>query len=117
DEGCLQYYTGVSGQLKSFNYDPTSGRQLSNQDYGICVRMERNFCGIQYTACIDPGKYTLLSHLSEDFYSLDPPCLSSTHVSDHSRDLWYFQQKSMTVYQREVEISPGPRSSVMKERP
>ncbi|CAH2227915.1 jg17497, partial [Pararge aegeria aegeria] len=28
------------------------------------------------------------------------------------------QQKSMeTVYQREVEISPGPRSSVMKERP
>ncbi|CAH2240846.1 jg27242 [Pararge aegeria aegeria] len=28
------------------------------------------------------------------------------------------QQKPMeTVYQREVEISPGPRSSVMKERP
>lgn len=56
DEGCLQYYTGVSGQLRSFNYDPTSGLQLSNQDYGICVRMERNFCGIQYTACPDTGK-------------------------------------------------------------
>lgn len=55
DEGCLQYHTGVSGQIKSFNYDPTSGRQLSNQDYGICVRMERNFCGIQYTACPDTG--------------------------------------------------------------
>ncbi|CAH2234372.1 jg23674 [Pararge aegeria aegeria] len=28
------------------------------------------------------------------------------------------QQKPMeAVYQREVEISPGPRSSVMKERP
>ncbi|CAH2238379.1 jg18025 [Pararge aegeria aegeria] len=28
------------------------------------------------------------------------------------------QQKPMEkVYQREVEISPGPRSSVMKERP
>ncbi|XP_050684030.1 uncharacterized protein LOC126978945 [Leptidea sinapis] len=53
DEGCLQYYTGVSGQLRSFNYDPAFGRQLSNQDYGICVRMERNFCGIQYTACPD----------------------------------------------------------------
>ncbi|CAB3226227.1 unnamed protein product [Arctia plantaginis] len=53
DEGCLQYYTGVSGQLRSFNYDPSSGLQLSNQDYGICIRMERNFCGIQYTVCTD----------------------------------------------------------------
>ncbi|CAH2219510.1 jg1817 [Pararge aegeria aegeria] len=26
-------------------------------------------------------------------------------------------QQKPTVYQREVEISPGPRSSVMKERP
>ncbi|KAL1517877.1 hypothetical protein ABEB36_001583 [Hypothenemus hampei] len=53
DEGCLQYFTGVTGQIKSFNYDLTSGRQLSNQDYTICVRSERNFCGIQYSQCTD----------------------------------------------------------------
>ncbi|XP_011160870.1 uncharacterized protein LOC105196560 [Solenopsis invicta] len=53
EEGCLQYFTGVSGQIKSFNYDPTTGLQLSNQDYSICIRMERNFCGIQYMACPD----------------------------------------------------------------
>ncbi|XP_014249299.1 uncharacterized protein LOC106666516 [Cimex lectularius] len=53
EEGCLQYYTGVSGQIKSFNFDPTGGLQLSNQDYSACVRIERNFCGIQYTACAD----------------------------------------------------------------
>ncbi|XP_066147836.1 uncharacterized protein [Euwallacea fornicatus] len=53
DEGCLQYFTGVTGQIKSFNFDLTSGRQLSNQDYTICVRAERNFCGIQYSQCID----------------------------------------------------------------
>ncbi|XP_066901673.1 uncharacterized protein [Halyomorpha halys] len=53
EEGCLQYYTGVSGQVKSFNYDPVSGLQLSNQDYSACIRVERNFCGIQYTACSD----------------------------------------------------------------
>ncbi|XP_026461329.1 uncharacterized protein LOC113363056 [Ctenocephalides felis] len=53
DPGCLQYYTGVSGKIKSFNYDPTNGRQLSNQDYSLCVRSERNFCSIQYTACPD----------------------------------------------------------------
>ncbi|XP_043476468.1 uncharacterized protein LOC122507685 isoform X1 [Leptopilina heterotoma] len=51
EEGCLQYYTGVSGQIKSFNYDPINGLQLSNQDYSICIRMERNFCGIQYMTC------------------------------------------------------------------
>lgn len=55
EEGCLQYFTGVSGQIKSFNYDPTIGLQLSNQDYSICIRMERNFCGIQYIACPDDG--------------------------------------------------------------
>ncbi|XP_314314.2 uncharacterized protein LOC1275085 [Anopheles gambiae] len=53
DQGCLQYHTGVSGRVKSFNFDPLSGRQLSNQDYSICIRTERNFCSIQYTAC--PG--------------------------------------------------------------
>lgn len=51
EEGCLQYFTGVSGQIKSFNYDPSTGLQLSNQDYSICIRMERNFCGIQYMVC------------------------------------------------------------------
>lgn len=55
DQGCLQYFTGVSGRIRSFNFDTSSGRQLSNQDYSMCVRMERNFCSIQYTACPDPS--------------------------------------------------------------
>ena len=53
DQGCLQYFTGVNGRVKSFNFDTVSGRQLSNQDYSACIRTERNFCGIQYTACPD----------------------------------------------------------------
>ena len=51
--GCLQYFTGVSGNLQSFNYNNAAGLQLSDTDYTICVRMERNFCGIQYNACAD----------------------------------------------------------------
>lgn len=58
DQGCLQYFTGVSGRVRSFNFDPASGRQLSNQDYSICIRMERNFCSIQYNACPDPSGST-----------------------------------------------------------
>ncbi|XP_055840789.1 uncharacterized protein LOC129908368 [Episyrphus balteatus] len=53
DQGCLQYHTGISGRVRSFNFNTVSGRQLSNQDYSICVRTERNFCGIQYNACMD----------------------------------------------------------------
>lgn len=53
DQGCLQYYSGVSGRIKSFNFDPSSGRQLSNQDYSICLRTERNFCSVQYAVCPD----------------------------------------------------------------
>lgn len=60
EEGCMQYYTGVSGQIKSFNYDPNVGLQLSNQDYSICIRMERNFCGIQYMTCDDGGNILLI---------------------------------------------------------
>merc|ERR1712032_950288 len=52
-DGCLQYYTGVAGRVESFNYNNAAGLQLSDTDYSVCVRMERNFCGIQYTACND----------------------------------------------------------------
>ncbi|KAJ8982677.1 hypothetical protein NQ317_017667 [Molorchus minor] len=55
EEGCSQYFTGVAGQILSFNYDPESGAQLSNQDYSICIRAERNFCGVHYSQCSDPG--------------------------------------------------------------
>lgn len=55
---CLQYYTGVSGTIRSFNYDGINGRQLSNQDYSICIRTESNFCGIAYTVC-NGGVYSI----------------------------------------------------------
>ncbi|CAF4746711.1 unnamed protein product [Pieris macdunnoughi] len=57
--GCLQYYTGRSGTITSFNYGTpanavlsgslvTGTRQIANTNYGICIRMEAGFCGIQY---------------------------------------------------------------------
>ena len=54
--GCLQYFTGVSGKFFSFNYNDATGLQLSDTDYSVCIRMERNFCGIQYSACADTGR-------------------------------------------------------------
>lgn len=45
--GCLQYYTGVTGTIKSFNWvdgsgacAATGGCHLQSQDYVACVRKE-----------------------------------------------------------------------------
>jgi hypothetical protein len=46
-EGCLQYYTGTTGFIQSYNY--AGGIHLANQDYNNCIRTERNFCSMQYT--------------------------------------------------------------------
>ena len=56
-DGCLQFFTGVSGVMHSFNYNNAAGLMISKTDYTVCVRTERNFCGIQYTACEDTGKW------------------------------------------------------------
>ena len=47
-DGCLQHYTGVAGTIESFNYNNGAGLQLSDTDYTVCVRMERNFCGTMH---------------------------------------------------------------------
>ena len=57
EQGCLQYFAGVSGKIMTYNYEPTMGLHLSNQDYSICIRSEQNFCSIQYSQCSDTGEY------------------------------------------------------------
>ena len=59
--GCLQYYTGTTGTLASFNWPTTAGlstttTHLSNQDYSMCVRAEAGFCAICWgVAAITPS--------------------------------------------------------------
>ncbi|CAG0881781.1 unnamed protein product [Darwinula stevensoni] len=49
--GCLQFHTGVTGQVMTYNFNSALGQELANQDYGICIRMEAGYCGIQYATC------------------------------------------------------------------
>jgi len=46
-EGCLQYFTGSTGTIQSYNW--AGGVHLANQDYNNCIRTERGFCSMQYT--------------------------------------------------------------------
>lgn len=50
---CLQYFTGASGSIKSFNYGTTAPATgvgyFNNLRYSICIRKEMGFCDITFT--------------------------------------------------------------------
>jgi len=52
-DDCLQYYTGSSGEFKSFNF--ANGQLLSSQAYRVCFRQELDFCSISYRASLRPS--------------------------------------------------------------
>jgi len=60
--GCLQYFRSPNGTLRTFNYLP-NGRYLAEHDYLLCIRQERDMCGIAYQPCtrdsfrIGPGGF------------------------------------------------------------
>ncbi|XP_076277333.1 uncharacterized protein LOC143207568 [Lasioglossum baleicum] len=55
--GCLQYYTGTSDVVQSFNYGRSPNprapgvatRQIGNTNYGVCVRMAQGYCAIEWS--------------------------------------------------------------------
>jgi len=45
--GCLQFYTGLTGTVSTFNWQtPTTSTHLANQDYDVCVRKQIDRCVI-----------------------------------------------------------------------
>ncbi|XP_049845617.1 uncharacterized protein LOC126298360 [Schistocerca gregaria] len=47
-QGCLQYYTELSGSIQSFNYYHGQGHYQSNLDYSICILRSPNTCRVEY---------------------------------------------------------------------
>ena len=55
-DGCLQYHTGVFGNVSSFNWklednsnDHMFANSLSNLSYSVCIRRESGYCSIDWT--------------------------------------------------------------------
>jgi len=42
--GCLQYFTGTSGNFKSFNFGSTTSGMIDNLLYNVCIRKEAGMC-------------------------------------------------------------------------
>jgi hypothetical protein len=60
--GCLQYHTGLTGRLSTFNFAETttaSQMHLGSQEYNICIRQEQGYCCVQYSVCADTNSFSL----------------------------------------------------------
>merc|ERR1712223_693311 len=57
--GCLQYHTGTTGQLTTFNWAPNDAQHLQNQNYDICIRQEAGFCCVDYSVCDQASAFSL----------------------------------------------------------
>jgi len=56
---CLQWHTGTSGQITTFNWAPQDAQHLQNQNYDICIRQEAGFCCTEYEVCDQAGAFSL----------------------------------------------------------
>ncbi|KAG0716717.1 hypothetical protein GWK47_009035 [Chionoecetes opilio] len=77
--GCDQYVIGLTGEVKSFNYDTKASSRNHDNDkpgsrhlqesYTICVRPEEGYCGLKWTAPSeeeDKYAFTLTDNLAPD---------------------------------------------------
>merc|ERR1711892_896663 len=59
--GCLQYHTGITGTVRSFNFLAPTGayEHLKSQFYQACVRREKRFCKIGWTQSSDTDSFKI----------------------------------------------------------
>jgi len=55
--GCLQYFTGSTGTVSSFNF--ANAHHLSDQNYDMCIRREKGMCSICYTPAASTNAFGL----------------------------------------------------------
>jgi len=55
--GCLQYFTGLSGTITSFNGALMGNAQmmLINQNYAVCIKRGPGMCGVEFTEALEAG--------------------------------------------------------------
>lgn len=83
--GCLQYFQGSNGTLKSFNF-LSNGRFLASQDYLLCVRQERGMCGISYAPC-SPDSFRIGLRGTQLANSTTPNANSNSSVGNDAGSL------------------------------
>jgi hypothetical protein len=72
--GCVQYFTGISGEIESYNFQ--GGTLLDHQNYQTCIRQAEGFCSILYTfdAQTTPNAFSLFQSSGA---GVTDPCIGS----------------------------------------
>ena len=62
-DGCVQYHTGIAGNMKSYNYGISDDyHHLGGQEYSICIRREKGYCKIGYLPSQTGNSFYLSFH-------------------------------------------------------
>ena len=87
-DGCLQYYTGISGNVSSFNYkttentnDGTYPNQISSLNYNICLRRESGYCAVEWSTAGPDYNVKGAFSVSGDFSSAPDPVTDTEAVT------------------------------------
>jgi hypothetical protein len=76
---CLQYLTGLTGRITTFNYASTTDNHLNNQVYSVCIRPEAGFCCINYMVCANEPMGMTLDPIQ--MAGTDDSCLTVDYIS------------------------------------
>ncbi|TRY80433.1 hypothetical protein TCAL_15490, partial [Tigriopus californicus] len=79
--GCLQYHTGLTGRLTTFNFLPTNDNHLANQDYSVCIRQEAGFCCIEYSVCSDANSFSIDTNMMLMMSKVETECLTIDYIT------------------------------------
>lgn len=107
--GCLQYFEGNNGTLKSLNF-LSNGRFLANQDYLLCIRQEKGMCGISYSPC------------SPDSFRIGPSRMQSTNrtsanasVAEQGHGTNFTERNSTDAWSMNATDNEGSGSNSMDD--
>jgi len=83
---CLQYYTGKSGRMFSFNKEEG---MIQNQNYRICIRQEKGHCSMQVSetnpGSTSPDSFQLDNAIASAHGSVGTDCTNSFLEIDNQR--------------------------------
>ena len=94
-DGCLQYQTGLTGKIKTFNFDYGTEKEqhLKSQKYTHCIRSEKGYCCVRYQVCSDPDSFSIQRSTNtnrKNKAAVDVNCGSETVVIEGKLITYYF---------------------------
>ena len=119
DDGCLQWFTGATGTIYTYNYqggkDKLSkmgqvivcfigGTHLSNQQYSNCIRPEQGYCSIAYSSCTTTSFKMGNPSTAAPAFSLGDACVTDYVIISGQQKFCNFIKNMLYIIQMELQV-------------